>query len=202
VTARGDRTRARLLEATLAVAGEVGYARASTRAIAERAGVSEGTIYRHFADKTELFFAAALEPSGDLLDWAASLPGRAGTATVEDNLETWMLRLAELEQRVLPLEVAIRADPELARLRRAAMESAIALPGPPGALGEYLAAEQRLGRVAADVDPAQASIVLLAALFGIAFMDEGPSLGSRTDRVRSVVRLLARGMQPGAAGQP
>jgi hypothetical protein len=44
--------------------------------------------------------------------------------------------------------------------------------------------------------------VLLAALFGIAFMDEGPSLGSRTDRVRSVVRLLARGMQPGAAGQP
>jgi len=67
MTARGDRTQAKLIEATLAVVAEVGYARASTRAIAERAGVAEGTIYRHFADKTALFFAAALAPSAAML---------------------------------------------------------------------------------------------------------------------------------------
>jgi len=67
MTARGDRTQAKLIEATLAVVAEVGYARASTRAIAERAGVAEGTIYRHFADKPALFFAAALAPSAAML---------------------------------------------------------------------------------------------------------------------------------------
>ncbi|MFN8631152.1 MAG: helix-turn-helix domain-containing protein [Chloroflexota bacterium] len=200
MTARGDRTRARLIEATLAVVADVGYARASTRAIADRAGVAEGTIYRHFADKTELFFAAALEPSGELLAWAASLPGRAGTGTVEANLEAWMLRLAELEEHVLPLEVAIRSDPDLARLRSAALASATTLPGPPGALTAYLAAEQGLGRVDPAVDPAEASVVLLAALFGVAFMESGPALGSRDDRVRAAVRLLARGLLPASTG--
>ena len=57
VTKRGERTRARLIEATLSVVGEVGYARASTRAIADAAGMSEGALYRHFPDKAALFFA-------------------------------------------------------------------------------------------------------------------------------------------------
>ena len=57
MTKRGEATRARLIEATLAVVRDFGYAHASTRAIARAAGVAEGTIYRHFPDKTSLFFA-------------------------------------------------------------------------------------------------------------------------------------------------
>ena len=61
MSARGDRTRARLIEATTQVVAQVGYSRATTRAIADLAGVAEGTIYRHFPDKQHLFFAAVLE---------------------------------------------------------------------------------------------------------------------------------------------
>lgn len=199
MTARGDGTRARLIEATLAVVAEAGYARASTRSIAGRAGVAEGTIYRHFADKTELFFAAALAPSADMLAWVAELPGRAGTATVEANLEAALVRLAELERRVLPLEIAISADPELARARRAALGSAGELPGgPPQAIAAYLAAEQRLGRVAAHVVPAEAAVVVLATLFGLA-MTSGPDAGGvDAARIAAAVRALVRGI--GAAG--
>ena len=102
MTQRGDRTRARLIEATLAVVGEGGYARASTRAIAQRAGVAEGTIYRHFPDKTALFFAAALEPNEAMLEWIGGLPTRAGTRSVEANLAEALGRLAELVLQDLP----------------------------------------------------------------------------------------------------
>jgi AcrR family transcriptional regulator len=195
VTQRGDRTRARLIEATLAVVAEVGYARASTRAIAERAGVAEGTIYRHFPDKTTLFFAAALEPSAEMLEWVAALPGRAGTRTVQENLTEAVGRLAELRGRVLPLEMAIQADPELAALRRSALAIGAPLPGgPPEAIAAYLSAERDLGRVRPDVDPAEAAIVVLAVLFGLAITASAPGTRLEADRIRSAVRMLTRGV--------
>ena len=67
MTRRGEQTRARLIDATRQVVREVGYAHASTRAIAEAAGVAEGTIYRHFQDKASLFFATVLESNGPVV---------------------------------------------------------------------------------------------------------------------------------------
>ncbi len=51
--ARG--TRERLLAAAFAITAEGGYGAASVGAIAGRAGVAAGTLYRHFASKGELF---------------------------------------------------------------------------------------------------------------------------------------------------
>jgi AcrR family transcriptional regulator len=48
-------TRQRLLDAAKELIEEGGYAAASVVAIAERAGVATGTLYRHFASKEELF---------------------------------------------------------------------------------------------------------------------------------------------------
>ena len=48
-------TRDRLLAAAREVIEEGGYAAASVAAIADRAGVAAGTLYRHFASKEELF---------------------------------------------------------------------------------------------------------------------------------------------------
>jgi AcrR family transcriptional regulator len=48
-------TRERLLRAAREVIEEGGYEAASVIAIAERAGVAAGTLYRHFASKEELF---------------------------------------------------------------------------------------------------------------------------------------------------
>jgi AcrR family transcriptional regulator len=51
----GDGTRARLLRAAHELIEEGGYASAPVVAIAERAGVAAGTVYRHFPSKAELF---------------------------------------------------------------------------------------------------------------------------------------------------
>ena len=195
MTRRGDQTRAQLIEATLAVVAEVGYARASTRAIAERAGVAEGTIYRHFPDKTALFFAAALQPAGEVVDWVAGLPDLAGTGTVEANLAEALVRLARLQERVLPLEIAILADPEMAALRRAAMPAdGGGPPGPPAAITAYLAAEQRLGRVRADVPAPEVAITLLAVLFGLAIGVDATGGQLDPGRIRSAVSMFVRGI--------
>jgi AcrR family transcriptional regulator len=198
VTRRGDATRARLIEATRDVVREVGYAHASTRAIAQAAGVAEGTIYRHFPDKASLFFATVLEANAPIVAWVTSLPARAGEGTVEENLSDAAVRLAGLRDQILPLELAIAADPELAAQRRRAMAAAGTSlpPGPPGAVAAYLAAEQRLGRVRPDLDPQEAAAVFLGMLFAMGAMpaigDEGPS----PDRVAGAVRLIVRGIQP------
>jgi AcrR family transcriptional regulator len=195
VTQRGERTRAKLIEATIAVVGEVGYARASTRAIAERAGVAEGTIYRHFPDKTALFFAAALAPDAAMLAWVDGMPARAGTRTVEANLVEALSRLSELQERLFPLELAIQADPELAALRRATFAGGDALPGgPPTAITAYLAAERDLGRVRSDVNPAAAALVLLATLFGLAMSASAQGTALEGATISAAVRLMTRGL--------
>lgn len=52
---RGTATRARLLDAAMELTAEGGYSSASVAAIAERAGVSAGALYRHFPSKVDLF---------------------------------------------------------------------------------------------------------------------------------------------------
>jgi AcrR family transcriptional regulator len=199
MTRRGEATRARLIEATRNVVREVGYAHASTRAIAQAAGVAEGTIYRHFPDKASLFFATVMESNAPVVTWVETLPARAGEDTVEANLTHAAVRLVGLRDQILPLELAIAADPELAAQRRKAMAAAGTSlpPGPPGAVAAYLAAEQRLGRVRMDLEPREAAEVFLGILFALGAM---PGLGDEwlsPDRVASAVRILVRGIQPG-----
>ena len=50
----GEATRERLLRAALELYGASGFLSTTTPAIAERAGVAEGTIYRHFTSKEHL----------------------------------------------------------------------------------------------------------------------------------------------------
>src|SRR5689334_11383888 len=52
-------TRRRIVEAIVALHGEVGPARTTVSAIAERAGVERLTVYRHFADETAMFQACS-----------------------------------------------------------------------------------------------------------------------------------------------
>jgi AcrR family transcriptional regulator len=55
LSARGARTRQRLLEAAEEVFGELGYHDASVVKLTEAAGVGQGTFYLYFATKQEIF---------------------------------------------------------------------------------------------------------------------------------------------------
>jgi AcrR family transcriptional regulator len=68
-------TRERLVEAAFQLLEEGGYVAASVQAVADRAGVSAGALYRHFASKAELFvevFRAAAKRDLAAVDEAAA----------------------------------------------------------------------------------------------------------------------------------
>jgi AcrR family transcriptional regulator len=56
--ARSDATRARLLDTTLDLLVEVGWARTTTQLVAERAGLSRGAQLHHFPTKADLVVSA------------------------------------------------------------------------------------------------------------------------------------------------
>lgn len=64
---RQEETRARIVAAVVALHREVGPARTTISAIAERAGVERLTVYRHFADETALLTACSAQ-------WSAEVP--------------------------------------------------------------------------------------------------------------------------------
>jgi AcrR family transcriptional regulator len=71
-----EETRRRITESTVALHEQLGPARTSISAVAERAGVRRSTVYRHFPDEEALFEACsshwrAANPPPDPRAWAA-----------------------------------------------------------------------------------------------------------------------------------
>src|SRR5205809_982718 len=86
--ARKAAARETILAAALDQVAAGGYASASVQAVARRAGVATGTVYRHFPSKADLFAdvfqpASARElPEQDVETVAAGLVGAIGEALV------------------------------------------------------------------------------------------------------------------------
>jgi AcrR family transcriptional regulator len=75
-TARGERTRRKLLDSALAEFGERGFSDGSIVGITQRAGVALGTFYNYFASKEEIFRAVVSDMSARVRDAVApSLEG-------------------------------------------------------------------------------------------------------------------------------
>jgi AcrR family transcriptional regulator len=71
-----EQTRLRITESAVSLHEQLGPARTSISAVAERAGVRRSTVYRHFPDEESLFAACsshwrAANPPPDLTAWAA-----------------------------------------------------------------------------------------------------------------------------------
>jgi AcrR family transcriptional regulator len=56
-----DRTRARITQAAIELHGSIGPAATTMSAVAERAGVTRATLYRHFPNEEILFRACSAE---------------------------------------------------------------------------------------------------------------------------------------------
>ena len=74
---RAEATRRALLEATVAVLVEQGYAGTTTPRIVKRAGVSQGALFKHFATKTDLLIATTEFLFDGLLNGFRASLGRA-----------------------------------------------------------------------------------------------------------------------------
>jgi AcrR family transcriptional regulator len=112
-----------ILEAARRAFTETGDMNGTTiRAIAERGGISEGVIYRHFDSKDQLFLEAVVDPLRQAVDdlvAATSEVDRDEPLTPERQLETMeglYRQLISTLVEVLPLlGLVLFGDPEVAR---------------------------------------------------------------------------------------
>ncbi len=151
-----------ILDAAESVMRTKGIARATTKEIAREAGYSEALLYKHFADKQEIYMAVMRERSG-----AVTNPDEyVGRDSVADNLVELTLGLMAFYVVSFPISASLFSDTALLVGWRDAM---IARGGGPRiplrALEGYLEAEQSLGRVPADVDVRRAAALLCGAAF-------------------------------------
>lgn len=122
-----DRTRQRITEAAVQLHTTVGPARTSISALAEAAGVTRLTVYRHFANEEQLFVAcqqhwAQQHPAPDPGSWLAVPPvePRAGLALGE-----WYAWYRENADDLYPIQRDFTAMP--AGLQQAVREQEAAL---------------------------------------------------------------------------
>jgi AcrR family transcriptional regulator len=93
---RMERTRAALIASARHVFATRGFEAASLDEIADAAGYTRGAIYRHFANKEDLFFAVSDALDTEVLDTFAEQLEREEGYSVEDNRQyaaTWMKAL-------------------------------------------------------------------------------------------------------------
>ncbi|RIK47170.1 MAG: hypothetical protein DCC58_00710 [Chloroflexi bacterium] len=74
MSAKSDETRRAILDAAREVFADEGFEQASMRKVAQRAGITHGTIYLHFRDKDDLFYQVSEEQFRVLLDRLRGLP--------------------------------------------------------------------------------------------------------------------------------
>lgn len=132
-----------LLEAAREVFLERGV-NATSAEVAQRAGVSEGTLFKRFKTKTELFFTA-LHVDEEGVEWEQAIHERVGVGDPEEQVRELLRQGIATLRIIVPLVLMSSANPtekptHLKNREPAAMRTL-------RVLTRYFEAEMRLGRM-------------------------------------------------------
>ena len=183
--------RDQLLAAAARVYAEVGYRGATTRRIAQEAGVNEITLFRHFGSKDTLLREAVARAGADIE--RAVLPDRPVDAVRE--LTDWArAHLAYLHERRSLIRTCMGETEEhpgiLSSIDKPPARAA-------AALARYLRRLREHELATSEFDERVAAAMLMGALFGDAMgRDIMPEMFARgvEPSLRAYVRLLLRGI--------
>jgi AcrR family transcriptional regulator len=163
---RRARTRQALLEATIELLAETGYAGVTTRGVAKRAGVTPGALQHHFEGKAQLVAAASEHLNLELTrELVARTPaaGRSERELAEELLDRlWEMHKGPLMVAVTELVAAARTDGELRELLAPMQRQAVAATG--------TVAAQFFPRAAPAVDLPALMDTALASMRGLALV--------------------------------
>lgn len=149
----------RILDAASELFAANGYSATTTRAIAERAGVNEVTLFRRFESKAGVLKALGMR-------FAQMQAGHAAAAAPDsESVRETLLRLARMEiaGAMQGGGLAIRLAFDAKSVPEVAAVLGTGIPSNLEGLAEYLAEHQATGELRADVDPR----VLAEAFFGL-----------------------------------
>jgi AcrR family transcriptional regulator len=163
---------------------------ATTRAIAQAAGISEAVLYQRFGSKNELFFAAMRPRGPDLEQLLGPKDPPEGALPY---LHTVIVRLGEHFAEVIPLALHVMTHPAFdpASLARAHPGGPAELPG---ALAERLASLARRGELALPSAAVTARLLVsLAHDWALRRMHGASSRGAR--ELKEMVDVVWEGLR-------
>jgi AcrR family transcriptional regulator len=189
-----------ILEAARAVFLERG-ALATSAEVAQRAGISEGSVFKRFRTKAELFRAAMGLSADDMPTAFASLPEQAGQGSIEDNLVAALLGAIAHADRTFPIMTMSLANPKLSL----GIPEELDVPDAPPlraqrVIASYLEREIEAGRLS-RIDVGVTARAIFGAITGYVLSEalsarHGGSSIEREHFVRSYVAVLLHGALP------
>ena len=180
-----------ILKAAQAVFLEKGFG-ASTLEIAERAGISEGSIFKRFATKEKLFLAAM--GLSDLPPWLSSLETIVGQGDLKENLKAIGLKVIGFFQENLPKMMMVMSKglpmPTIMRSNTA----------PPirnlKALTQFFEQEMALGRMQAS-NPQIVAQIFMGSLMSYVFLNRmSAPLPEAQEYVDLMVEMFWKSIKP------
>ena len=193
-------TQQQILDAAERIIREKGVARATTKEIAKVAGVAEGTLYKHFSCKEDLFLALFRMRVPEEFKEAIS-EHQAGTGSVRANLKAIALTGMRHFNQFIPLSAAFFADTDsLARLQVFLQETGSGPQRLYADVATYIEAEQTLGRLSNKVPPLSGAALLLGPCWQFVFLRQflgtNPLAVSDEQFVDGLVDGLIAGLAP------
>jgi AcrR family transcriptional regulator len=183
------------MEAAWRVIATQGLTAASTRTIAEEAGVSGGTLYNYFDSHVSLVAKSIVNHGRNITDHIAAFPSRAGRFTVSQNLQYFMRKARIVLDELVPTLAAAFSDNELLEVVRREMTKVDPLADPAGVVQRYLHAERQLGRIAPDADCVATASLITSMCHDDAFQRYLQGVTgrprSRTREIELLVRSIA-----------
>lgn len=168
---------------------------ASTLEIARRAGVSEGSIFKRFSTKEDLFFTAMGIP--EIPAWVGELDALVGQGDLKENLNLLSLQILEFFREIMPRMMVMRSKGSCLQVMQGLREP------PPvrdvRVLTAFFEQEVQLGRLR-SCQPEVTAHILLGSLMNYVFAEvmgvEGSTAIAAPTFVQQLVELLWQGIAP------
>ena len=195
-----DRRQRSLIEAATAVFAEHGYDAATTRAVAERAGCSEGLIHRYFGGKRGLLRAVMESKAAQVLEGLRSaLPDRDSVEEDIQQVILWPLGVLWAHRDFMRVSLSqAMIDPELGRSVAGSIHNQRV-----SFVLERLQRHRDAGRIRRDVDLEAVAQAIAGSGFMLGAMGR-VVLGMDREYVQRITvafaSLLAQGMSADPAG--
>src|SRR4051812_47429975 len=182
-----------IVKATAELFDEQGLAKLTTKAVAERAGVSDASVYYHFKDKAGLLQAVIEDGLASFKE--EDFAKAAAALSVADMLQRYGESLEAYFDSIHPVVTAMQADHELRERFRAYMSANDM--GPHRGirfLSSLLEGKKKAGLVRADADTQAVALLLQGAAFQRSaqrrIMGKGSGLPSMERTARELAALL------------
>jgi TetR/AcrR family transcriptional regulator len=161
----GEERREEIIQAVLDLAAEQGVKHLTTQAIADRVGIAQPTVFRHFKTRDAILHAV-METVGTAM-LAVATGVLAGRGPADRRLRQLLCRQLEFISRrrgvprVLFSERLHHEDPGLKAVVRRVMDNYT------GKVADLIAAGQAEGRFRRELDPREAAMLIVALIQGL-----------------------------------